>query len=128
MMAHDVAADGASGAAGGVLLVKLLPAGLGAAIMVAVDPPKTRGELFARVFVAFSFSYLFGELAVSAIAAAPLIGDWFSPARAGHVRAIDGLLGALGWFAAGGVSVLAKRFRRRPLHTVREIRGAVRDD
>lgn len=123
-----MAADGASGAAGGILLAKFLPAGLGAAIMVAVDMPKTRGELFARVFVAFSFSYLFGELAVSAIAAAPLIGDWFSPARAGHVRAVDGLLGAFGWFAAGGVSVLAKRFKRRPLHTVREVRETFHSD
>jgi hypothetical protein len=41
-------------AAAGGLLAKLLPAGLGAALMIAVDTPKTRREWFLRIFVAFA--------------------------------------------------------------------------
>lgn len=125
MKGSEVAAE-TGAAVGGILLAKFLPAGIGAAIMIAVDPPRTRGELFARAFVAFACSYLFSDVAVSAIAAAPLIGSWFNPLNAGHVRAVDGLLGALGWFLAGGVSVIAKRFKRRPLHVVREIRDTTK--
>ena len=54
-----------TGAAAGLALAKLVPAGLGAAIMVAVDMPKTRGEFFARFFVAFGCSHLFGDFALA---------------------------------------------------------------
>jgi hypothetical protein len=103
------------------LLLKMLPAGLGAAIMVAVDPPKTRGEMLARAFVAFAFSHLFGDVA-AAICANYVPG--FNAAAPGHIRALDGALGALGWFLCGGVAVVAKRFRRDPFRTVRDLRGA----
>ncbi len=106
-------------AAAGLALFKLLPAGLGAAIMVAVDMPKTRGELFARFFVAFSCSHLFGDMVLA------LLQHWVPAASA---RAVDGALGALGYFLAGGVSVLAKRFKRQPLVTAGKIRRAVRGE
>lgn len=120
-----MAADGASGAVFGIGLAKLLPAGLGAAIMVAVDPPQTRRQLFARLFVAFAFSHLFGDFV------GVLIHDswaFFDPSKASHDRALAGALGALGWFVAGGVSVLAKRFRRNPLETVDAVRRTLRGD
>lgn len=120
-----MAADGASGAVFGIGLAKLLPAGIGAAIMVAVDPPRTRGQLFSRLFVAFAFSHLFGDFV------GVLIHDWwpfFDPSKASHDRALAGALGALGWFVAGGVSVLAKRFRRNPLETVDAVRRTLRGD
>jgi hypothetical protein len=100
--------------------LKLLPAGLGAAIMVAVDPPRTRSETLARAFVAFAFSHLFGDVA-AALAAAYV--PHFDAASAGHVRALNGALGALGWFVCGGVAVIAKRFRRDPVKTVRNLKG-----
>lgn len=120
-----MAADGASGAAIGLGLSKLLPAGLGAAIMVAVDPPRTRGELFARIFVAFTFSHLFSDFL------GIVLHEWwplFDVAKPAHDRALAGAIGALGWFLAGGAAVLAKRFRRNPLGTTRDVRRALSGD
>lgn len=108
---------------GAIGLSKLLPAGLGAAIMVAVDPPKTRNELFARAFVAFAFSHLFGDFGSAVV---HYFFPVFDPSIAAHGRALDGCLGALGWFVAGGVSVLAKRFRRDPLEVTRKIRETLK--
>lgn len=109
----------ASSAAAGIALSKLAPAGLGAAIMVAVDMPKTRGELFARFFVAFACSHLFGDFALV------LAQEWVPHISA---RVVDGSMGALGYFVAGGVSTLAKRFKRKPLETARAIRREVSGD
>lgn len=105
-----------TGAAAGLMLSKFAPAGLGAGIMIAVDMPKTRGELFARFFVAFAFSHLFGDWALAELQA------WTPHISA---RVVDGTLGALGYFVAGGVSVLAKRFKRKPLETARAIRREI---
>lgn len=108
-----------SGAAAGLALAKLAPAGLGAAIMVAVDMPKTRGEFFARFFVAFACSHLFGDFALEVLA-------HYVPHLS--ARVVDGTMGALGYFLAGGVSVLAKRFKRKPLETARAIRREVKGE
>ena len=112
-------AEPTSGAAAGIALSKLAPAGIGAAIMVAVDMPKTRGEFFARFFVAFACSHLFGDFALA------VLQQWVPHLSA---RVVDGTLGALGYFLAGGVSVLAKRFKRKPLETARAIRREVRGE
>ena len=108
-----------TGAAAGFALAKLAPAGLGAAIMVSVDMPRTRGEFFARFFVAFSASFLFGDFVLA------VLMHWVPHLSA---RVVDGSLGALGSFPAGGVSVLAKRFKRKPLQTAGEIRRAVKGE
>lgn len=108
-----------SSAAAGLALYKLAPAGLGAAIMVAVDMPKTRGEFFARFFVAFAVCHLFGDFALA------VVQEVVPHASA---RVIDGSLGALGYFLAGGVSVLAKRFRRQPLETAGKIRKTIKGE
>jgi hypothetical protein len=120
-----MAADGASGAAFGIGLMKILPSGIGAAIMVAVDPPRTRRELFGRALVAFACSHLFSEFAGDL-----LHSYWamFDPSKPAHDRALGGAIGALGWFLAGGVSVMAKRFKRNPLETVDALRRAWRGD
>lgn len=123
-MKDNIMSEPASSAAAGIAVSKLLPAGIGAAIMIAVDMPKTRGELFARVFVAFAFSHLFGDAALA------LLGHYAPGVAALHGvgRAVDGTLGALGFFVAGGVAVLAKRFKRQPLQTASKIRRAVRGE
>jgi hypothetical protein len=123
MKGHPMS-EPASSAAAGIALSKLLPAGIGAAIMIAVDMPKTRGELFARLFVAFAFSHLFGDAALA------LLGH-YAPGLAdlkGVGRALDGTLGALGFFVAGGVAVLAKRFKKQPLQTADKIRRALKGE
>lgn len=124
MKGHTLMSEPASSAAAGIAISKLLPAGIGAAIMIAVDMPKTRGELFARVFVAFAFSHLFGDAAMALLSS-------YAPTLAGAHgvgRALDGILGGLGFFVAGGVAVLAKRFKRQPLKTAGQIRRAVKGE
>lgn len=106
------------------LAAKLWPAALGAAVMVAVGPAQiTRREMFMRAFVALSMSYLFSDFVCSyALVYGPA---WFDVAK--HRTALDGLIGAFGWSAAGGAAVIAQRFKRRPLETVREVRDAIKD-
>lgn len=113
-----------SGAAVGAVLYKLLPAGLGAAIMICVDPPDSRRELFARLFCAFAMSYLFGDVALTLLQQVTWFAFLDSSNRA-HTNAVDGLVGACGWFVAGAASVLLKRFKRRPLKTIKDVRGSI---
>ena len=55
--------------------------------------------------MAFAFSHLFGDWALAELQAwTPHISS----------RVVDGTLGALGYFVAGGVSVPAKRFSENP--------------
>jgi hypothetical protein len=113
-------ADPTSGAAGAIF-VKLLPAGIGAALMVAVDPPKDRRELFARAFVAFACSYLFGDTLFDFLDST----SWFAfldGAKRHHHVAVDGFVGAVGWAAAGGLAMWLKKFRGDPAAAVRELR------
>lgn len=102
-----------SAGAAGALLYKLLPAGIGAAIMIAVDPPDTKRELFLRAFVAFAMSYLFGDI-VFEVARGVQYLAFLNPGKPSHWNAVAGVVGAAGWFVAGGASVMLKRFRRNP--------------
>lgn len=105
---------------------KLLPPALGAIVMVAVDPPETKRELFWRLFVALSAGFLFGELVFDFLHAN--IG-WFSfldHARRSHTYAIDALTGGFAWSAIGGASAFMKRFRADPTRAIAEAREAVK--
>ena len=104
-----------------VLLAKLLPAGIGAALIIAVDTPKTLRELFARVFVAFACSYLFGEVIFDYLDSTAMFGflDW---TKRGHHTAVDGLVGAFGWFIVGGLTGIARRFKNRPFKVAEMLR------
>lgn len=103
----------ASSGAAGALIWKLLPAGIGAAIMIAVDPPGSKKELFARAFVAFAMSYLFGDVAFEAAKGLSWLA-FLDASKPAHWNAVAGVVGAAGWFVAGGASVTLKRFRRSP--------------
>jgi hypothetical protein len=112
--------DPASAAAGG-LLAKLLPAGIGAALMIAVDTPQTKREWFVRIFVAFSCSYAFYGFTFDLLHSL----SWFSfldRANEDHQFAVRTFLGATGWFLLGGGAMMLKRFKADPAATVREIR------
>jgi hypothetical protein len=108
--------DPATAVAGGII-AKLLPAGIGAALMVAVDPPETKTELFGRVFVAFAASYLLGEFVFDFLQSFSLFSFMDYTKRA-HVVAVDGIVGALGWFILGGASMMLKKFRNDPVKAV----------
>lgn len=121
MLTGAVMAEPTSSAGAGLLLVKLLPAGVGAALMVAVDPPKNKRELFARLFAAFASSYLFGDTIFDLLHSLSLFSFLDHGVRA-HAVAVDGVVGALGWFVLGGVSMMAKRFRTDPVATAKELK------
>ena len=101
------------------ILYKFLPAGLGAAIMVAVDPPQSRKELFWRLFVAFACSYLFGDVVFDFLHSFHLFAFLDAHKRA-HTVAVDSLMGATGWFIFGGLTVWLKKLKADPVATISE--------
>lgn len=95
------------------ILYKFAPGALGALVMILVDTPKTKRDLFTRALVAFICSVLFGE---------PLF-DWLStfsvfaflnPFKGSHIAAVYFLPGCFGWFIIGGAVTLATRWRDNP--------------
>lgn len=113
-----------SSAVAGGLLAKLLPAGIGAAIMVCVDPPQCKRELFARVFVALACAYLFGDTVLDLLHSFSLFAFLDAGKRA-HQVAIDGLTGGLGWSFMGGVSMWMRKFRANPIEAIDEAKKVV---
>lgn len=110
-------------AAAGGLLAKLLPAGLGALLMVVVDPPATRRELFMRLFVSFAFSLLFGRFIFDLLHGLSLFAflNWNADE---HRTAVLGLCGAMGWSVVGGSSTWLKRFRADPTAAAADVKRA----
>lgn len=100
MKAHQMAAE--TTAAGAGLLWKLgagLGLGaLGALVMAAVDPPKTRKVLFLQAFVAMAGSTVFGPLAIK-------LGEHYTglPREDLLVPCLF-LTGALSWGAAAALA------------------------
>lgn len=115
MFDHANQASEASGVA--VILAKFFPAAIGAAIMIAVDMPKTRRDWFARIFVAFAASWLFGEVFFDFLASFSWL-SFLDATKRGHTTAIDGIVGAIGFSVASGAAVFLKRFRTKPMETV----------
>lgn len=106
------------------LLAKLLPAGLGAALMIAVDTPSTKREWFLRLFVAFACSWAFYGFTFDLLHSF----SWFSfldKRNEDHQFAVRALLGATGWFLLGGASMMLKRFRVDPVAVVDDVKKAI---
>lgn len=101
------------------LMYKLLPAGLGAAIMICVDPPDTRRELFLRLFVAFACSFLFGDVVLDGLHSFALL-SFLDETKRMHRVAVDAITGGCGWFVIGGGVMLLKRWKADPLAAVQE--------
>lgn len=107
------------------LLAKFLPAGLGALVMVAVDLPKTKRELFARLFVAFVVSLMLGDVAFDFLHTF----SWFSfldATKRSHTSAVDFIMGGVGWFVMGGTSMWLRKFRVDPAGAVAEAKEAAK--
>jgi hypothetical protein len=96
------------------LLYKLLPGGLGAAVMICVDPPESKRELFARMFVAFACSVVLGE-AVFDFAHSFALFAFLDAAKRSHTVAVDFIVGGIGWAAIGGSAMLLKKWRANPV-------------
>jgi hypothetical protein len=104
------------------LLYKFLPAGVGAAIMVAVDLPASRRELFLRVFVAMAGCYLWGGVVMDWLTTVGWLA-FIDPSKREHQVAVNGALGAVGWSAVGAGSMWLKRFRMDPGAAAREVKS-----
>lgn len=105
------------------VLYKFLPAGLGAFIMILVEPPKTRRELFWRLVAAFICSAVFGELAMDWLHSL----SWFAfldPLKRSHQAAIDFIVGGSGWFLLGGAGVMLRKWRGDPLAAIDSVKRA----
>lgn len=101
------------------VLYKFAPGALGAFVMVMVDVPKTRRDLFIRLFVAFVASVLLGDVVFDGLHSL----SWFSfldIRKPSHVAAVNFLTGGFGWFIIGGGVMFAKRFRDNPAQAIGE--------
>lgn len=105
-------------------IFKFFPPILGAAIMIAVDPPKTKRDLFTRAFVAFAASYLFGDFVFDWMDSSSMLA-FLDTAKRAHHTAVDGVVGATGWFVAGGAVHWLKRFRKDPTGTIKQTKDDV---
>lgn len=101
---------------------------LGAAIMAAFKPPRTRKEVFIHGAVALGTAVLFGGTAVSFL---DYMFDWINLASAPLSEVINfnitihGLMGAVAWGFWGGLSVMRDRFYKDPTSTIKEIKDNV---
>lgn len=116
--------DATSAAASG-LLAKLLPAGLGAAIMILVDPPQNKRELFARLFVGLGLSFLLTRITMDFLHGNFSIFTVLDPRNVEHVCAVGGLWGAAGWFVVGGAAMWLKKFRADPMAAIEDAKRVV---
>lgn len=95
------------------LLYKFLPASLGAVIMIVIEPPKTRRELFWRLIAAFVCSAIFGELVMDWLHSLSFM-SFLDPSKRSHQSGVDFIVGGSGWFILGGGGVLLRRFKEEP--------------
>jgi hypothetical protein len=99
------------------LAYKFLPGALGALIMVMVDVPETRRDLFIRLFVAFVASVILGEVVFDYLRTWSALA-FLDPAKGSHVAAVNFLTGGFGWFVIGGGVMFAKKFRNNPADAI----------
>lgn len=107
------------------LLYKFLPAGLGAAIAILVDPPKTKRDIFTRFFAAFVCSAMLGDVVFAALKANVGWLSFLDPTKRAHTSAVDFIMGAVGWFIVGGAVMWLKKFRAEPVAAVEEAKKAL---
>lgn len=110
----DPASAGAAG-----LLAKLLPAGIGAGLMILVDPPQSKRELFLRLFAGMGCSFLFTSTVLDLLHSFSMFA-FLDKANHDHRMAVAGALGAVGWFLLGGAAMLLKKYRADPLAAVED--------
>lgn len=92
---------------------------IGASIMVAFRPPKTRKELFVQAAVALGGSLLFGNFFVA------IADSYLHLGKEDLIAPIHGLIGAMSWGVFGGLAHLRDKTSKDPLGTVKEIKDVV---
>jgi high-affinity Fe2+/Pb2+ permease len=106
------------------ILYKLLPAGIGAAVMVAVQLPETKREWFNRIFVALACSLLFTDLVFDGLHSLAWL-SFLNEGKKSHVAAVAGLVGASAWFVMGGFAMWLRKFRGDPAGAIEDAKKAV---
>lgn len=98
---------------------------LGASLMAAFRPPKSRKEVMLHAMVALGCSFLFGDTAVRL---ADSFFDFIDLNTAAYwdflqfYIATHGLVGAASWGLVGGLATLRDKFAADPTGTVKEIK------
>lgn len=104
---------------------KFMPAPLGAVVMVVFDMPKTRGELFVRLTVAYLASIMLGEVVFDFLDSIP----WFSFLdihNRKHFAAVEFLTAGAGWSLLAGFATVQRKFRDDPGATIKEAKEVLR--
>ena len=99
---------------------------LGAGMMAAFRPPKSRRELFLQGIVALGSSLLLGNTVSNIIAYYfNFINIYTSPVTdvVEFYATVHGLIGAFSWGLFGGIAALRDRFAADPLQTVKDVRS-----
>lgn len=94
--------------------------------MAIFRPPLTRKELFLQGMVALASSFLFGGVAVNAVAGYTNWVNVNSSSMADIIQfniMIHGLIGAISWGVFGGLAVLRDKFGSDPVQTVSDIKN-----
>ena len=112
---------------GWIKLATLGAAFLGAGMMAAFRPPKTRRELFLQSAVALGSSFLFGDTICSVILHTITLIDVASFQDYLNFQiTIHGLVGALSWGIFGGMAHLRDKIGKRSLdESINDIRNSV---
>ena len=101
----------------------LIPAILGAAIMLATKPPKERKTMFLYAFVAISSSFLFGHQLAHALDYYVPWVDLTTHADEHHLDymiAVHGLVGAAAWSVCGLAHTAYAKLREDPAGALRD--------
>lgn len=108
--------------------LKLLTVGaalIGAALMAAFRPPKTKKEMFYQGAVALGCSLMFGDVVAS------MIDYWFDfinmstssrEAVIQFVVAIHGVVGAMSWGIFGGMAALRDKVGTDPIQVYKDLK------
>ena len=110
-------------------VLKLLGFGaalIGAGMMAAFRPPKSRKELFTQGAVALGSSLLFGGTLVKAAASFTGLVDLSTGSLedVGQFTAmVYGLIGALSWGLFGGLAVLRDKVGTDPIQVVKDVKN-----
>jgi hypothetical protein len=103
---------------------KFMPGPLGALVMIAVDTPKTKTELFWRLVVAYIATVMLGDILFDFLRSFSTFA-FLSPFKKTHTAAVDFVVGGCGWFVLGGAAMWLRRFQSNPVAAIAEAKEKV---
>lgn len=101
---------------------------IGASLMAAFRPPKTRKEMFLQAAVALGCSFLFGDTLAKSINHVFTFIDLNTAVFWDYLQfyvAVHGLVGAISWGIFGGLAHLRDKVGVDPIGTAKEIKDVI---